>query len=273
VPRAEAGASFDPPVRLHLPTDLSAGERVPLLLVLHGFGVSSQLLVAKAGLDQLSNDKRFAYLAPEGLRDSLGRPFWNAGPSCCDLEHRAPDDVKRLRLLLDESLNNPAIDPKRVFVIGYSNGGFMAQRLACDAADRLAGVISVAGAAPNSEVVCAPKTSLSFLEIHGDSDPIVHYQGGTVFDRADVAPHPSAEETARYWAERLSCTGRPHAGPELDLEPGLPGRETSVRRYDGCFGAVELWTVHGGGHYVALQPAALEAIWKFMQTHPKEQRK
>ena len=55
----------------------------------------------------------------------------------------------------------------------------------------------------------------------------------------------------------------------IDLEPHVPERETSVQRYDDCRGAVELWTVKGGGHYVALQPPALEAIWDFVQAHPK----
>ncbi|HEX2674612.1 MAG TPA: PHB depolymerase family esterase, partial [Polyangiaceae bacterium] len=143
--------AFEPPALLRLPRTLQAGERAPLLLVLHGFGVSSSLLIAKAGLDQVADQKKFAYLAPEGSRDSLGRPFWNAGKSCCNLDQLAIDDVKRLRELLDQSRTNPAIDPKRVFVIGYSNGGFMAQRLACDVGDRIAGVVSVAGAAPSAD--------------------------------------------------------------------------------------------------------------------------
>jgi polyhydroxybutyrate depolymerase len=239
-------------------------------LVLHGFGVSSSLLIAKAGLDQVADQKKFAYLAPEGSRDSLGRPFWNAGKSCCNLDQLAIDDVKRLRELLDQSRTNPAIDPKRVFVIGYSNGGFMAQRLACDVGDRIAGVVSVAGAAPSADVPCTQPSALSVLEIHGDADPIVHYDGGTVFDRTDVQPHTSAPDTVKFWAQHLSCSGTPRTVSSIDLEPYVPDRETSVQRYDDCRGAVELWTVKGGGHYVALQPPAIEAIWGFIQAHPKD---
>ncbi|MET0792034.1 MAG: alpha/beta fold hydrolase [Polyangiaceae bacterium] len=261
--------AFDPPARLRLPSTLQAGERVPLLLVLHGFGVSSTLLIAKAGLNQIADQKKFAYLAPEGARDGLGRPYWNAGRSCCDLDHQGVDDVKRLRELLDANLGHAAIDPTRVFVVGYSNGGFMAQRLACDVGDRIAGLISVAGAAPAPDVACAQNTALSFLEIHGDADPVVHYAGGTVFDRTDVAAHASAPDTAKYWAQRLSCAGELHDGGRLDLEPYVADSETAVQRYDGCRGAVELWTVQGGGHYVALQPPALDAIWGFIQAHPK----
>jgi polyhydroxybutyrate depolymerase len=261
---------FDPPAELRLPNGLQPGERVPLLLVLHGFGVSSGLLIAKAGLDRVADQKKFAYLAPEGARDSLGRPFWNAGKSCCDLDHREIDDVTRLRQLLDGNLSNAAIDPKRVFVIGYSNGGFMAQRLACDVGERIAGVVSVAGAAPASDVPCAQNTTLAFLEIHGDADPIVHYAGGTVFDRTDVTAHTSAPETAKFWAQHLTCTGELHDVQTLDLEPYVKADETTVQRYDGCRGAVELWTVKGGGHYVALQPPALDAIWSFVLAHPKD---
>jgi polyhydroxybutyrate depolymerase len=261
--------AFNPPARLRLPSTLQAGERVPLLLVLHGFGVSPTLLIAKASLNQLADQKKFAYLAPEGVHDGLGRPFWNAGKSCCDLDHRGVDDVKRLRELLDANLADASLDPKRVFVIGYSNGGFMAQRLACDVGDRIAGVISIAGAAPAADVACTQSTALSILEIHGDADPVVHYAGGTVFDRTDVTAHSSAPDTARYWAEHLSCSGQLHDVNALDLEPHLEGRETAVQRYDDCQGAVELWTVKGGGHYVALQPPALDAIWGFVQAHPK----
>jgi poly(3-hydroxybutyrate) depolymerase len=107
------------------------------------------------------------------------------------------------------------------------------------------------------------------LEIHGDSDPIVHYAGGTVFDRSDVAAHSSAPETAKFWAQHLSCAGELHDVQTLDLEPHVADRETLVQRYDDCRGAVELWTVRGGGHYVALQPSALDAIWGFMVAHPK----
>jgi polyhydroxybutyrate depolymerase len=266
---ADPGAAFDPPVALRLPSTLTSGERVPLLLVLHGFGVSSSLLIAKAGLDQVADTKKFAYLAPEGTRDSLGRPFWNAGPSCCDLEHRAPADVKRLHALLDFHLKNPTIDPARVFLVGYSNGAFMAQRLACDVSERVAGVISVAGAVSGPEVPCAPLTPLSVLEIHGDADPVVHYAGGVVFDRTDLPAHASAVDSVKTWAERLGCTGSLQKAGDLDLEPYLAGSETSIQRFGGCRGAVELWTVHGGGHYVALQPPAIEAMWSFVLAHPK----
>jgi polyhydroxybutyrate depolymerase len=133
----------------------------------------------------------------------------------------------------------------------------------------LAGIISVAGAAAGPEVPCTPTTPLSVLEIHGDADPIVHYQGGTVFDRTDMTPHASAPDTAKIWAQRLGCSGAAKTIGTADIEPHVDGSETEMQRFAGCRGAVELWTVHGGGHYVALQPPALAAMWNFITAHPK----
>ena len=249
MPADDPAHAFDPPAELRLPNGLQSGERVPLLLVLHGFGVSSDLLLAKAGLDQIADRKRFAYLAPEGARDSLGRPFWNAGKSCCDLDHLQIDDVTRLRQLLDANLSNAAIDPKRVFVIGLPPTGasWRSVLLAMWAIESRAWSASRARLPPRTCPLRA-EHALGLLEIHGDADPIVHYAGGTVFDRTDVPPHaPLAPDTAKFWAQHLSCAAEPHDVQTLDLEPYVPAEETTVQRYDGCRGAVELWTVRGGG--------------------------
>jgi non-ribosomal peptide synthetase component F len=91
----------------------------------------------------------------------------------------------------------------------------------------------------------------------------------TVFDRTDVQAHAAAPDTVNFWAQRLSCKRSARAAESIDLEPHLPDRETSVQRFEDCRGAVELWTVKGGGHYVALQPPAIDAIWSFLRAHPK----
>ena len=261
--------AFEPPAEFAYPADVAADERVPFVLVLHGFGVSAELVMAKVQLAVLANHKRFAYVVPTGQQNAEGRLFWNAGPACCDTDKRGLDDVARLTALLDLARTDPRVDPNRVYVIGHSNGGFMAHRLACEAGDRLAAVISVAGAAPASETVC-PRAALAVLEIHGTADPFVHYEGGTVRDRKDFAAHPSAPDTMKWWATQLGCAPTPKPQADLDLEPNLVGAETQVSRYDDCRGAAELWTVRGGAHYVGLQRPAFDAMWKFLSEHPRK---
>jgi polyhydroxybutyrate depolymerase len=264
-PKPDPSRAFTPPATVVFPTALKPNEKLPLLVVLHGYGVPSALLVVKAGLSRLADEKRFAYLVPEGNRDSANRPFWNAGPSCCSIDAANVDDVGRLSALIQAALEDPKLDPTRVYVIGYSNGGFMAHRLACAIGDRLTAVISISGAAPGAGEACKP-SKLAVLEIHGVTDPIVRYGGGRVFDRSDFAEHPSALDSMQSWAARLGCSGAAKRLENRDLEPSLPGAETEVLRFDGCRGAVELWSVRGGAHYIALEPAAFEAMWAFLQS-------
>ncbi len=248
--------------------DRTPGERRPLLVYLHGLGGSGSEALNNPALRALAERGRMVLVAPDGTLDRQGRRFWNAGPACCNADGKAVNDVARLEALISDWLQRPEIDPERVYVIGFSNGGFMAHRLACFMDDRLAAVVSLGGAGRAREEACAPASPLSVLEVHGDADPIVRYDGGRVLNDRAFDPHPSAPETFRDWAERLGCVGSPTVSA-ADLDPRLPGAETRIEGHAGCpLGAVELWTVHGGGHQVAT-PALLERVGEWLSAHPK----
>jgi hypothetical protein len=67
------------------------------------------------------------------------------------------------------------------------------------------------------------------------------------------------------WAKRFECNPKPKAAGSLDFEVSLPGNETRISRFDDCKrGAVELWTVVGGSHYVGFRSPSYEAIWAFL---------
>jgi polyhydroxybutyrate depolymerase len=180
------------------------------------------------------------------------------------------DDVAYLASVIDDVKQRRNIDPGRVFVVGHSNGGFMALRLACDLSNRVAGVVSIAGAGSDAPQKCRPSAPVAVLQIHGDQDWRVPYGGGRVLRRKSGGTHPSAPETVARWARRNGCVEKPVGADDLDLEPDLPGAETAVTRHTGCKGgAAELWTVNGGDHFVAQHPAALDAMYDFLMAHPR----
>jgi polyhydroxybutyrate depolymerase len=266
---AEARAA-DPEVHVLPVADRAPNERLPLLLYLHGLGGSGSEALASPQIRALAQRGRMVLVAPDGNLDREGRRFWNAGGACCNFDGKAVNDVARLEALLFHWTQRPEIDPARVYVVGFSNGGFMAHRLACYMDDRLAAIVSIGGAGRAPEEACAPVSTIAVLEIHGDADPIVRYGGGHVLDNRAADPHPSAPETFHDWAERLGCLLQ--AKPKttaVDLDPRLPGAETKIESYTGCpHGSVELWTVHGGGHQVAT-PAMLARVGEFLTSHPK----
>jgi polyhydroxybutyrate depolymerase len=269
---APPAAAADPEVHVLGVADRAPGERRPLLVYLHGLGGSGAESLANPALRALAERGRMVLVAPDGNVDREGRRFWNAGGACCNLDGKAVNDVARLEALIAHWLERPEIDPARVYIIGFSNGGFMAHRLACFMDDRLAAVVSIGGAGRARDEACAPATPIAVAEVHGDADPIVRYQGGRVLNDRALDPHPSAPETFRDWATRLGCVGAPRM-TTADLDPRLPGAETTIAAYAGCpLGATELWTVHGGGHQIAT-PALLARVGEWLAVHPKAQPK
>jgi len=266
---AQAAAS-DPEVHVLPVADRAPRERLPLLLYLHGLGGSGAEALTNPELRALAQRGRMVLVAPDGNLDREGRRFWNAGGACCNFDGQAVNDVARLEALLYHWTQRPEIDPARVYVVGFSNGGFMAHRLACYMDDRLAAVVSIGGAGRAREEACTPVSTIAVLEIHGDADPIVRYGGGHVLDNRTVDPHPSAPETFHDWAERLGCPPQAKAKTTaVDLDPRLPGAETTIESYTDCpHGSVELWTVHGGGHQMAT-PTMLARVGEFLASHPK----
>jgi polyhydroxybutyrate depolymerase len=265
-----AAPAPEPPERLealvHLPSQLAAGQKAPLLLLLHSIGTSAADIEARTDWPKFAEVAGIAWIAPNGPKDALGRRFWDAGKSCCNFGGTRLGHVAALRELLERTLrDSPSLDAARVFVGGISNGGFMAHRFACEAPELIRGMVSISGAGPIERVACQTPTSLRVLEVHGEKDPIVRYGGGHFLDLPLLPEHLSAKKTLSDWATRLGCAGEPIAGEPIDLEKRYPGAETQVLRYQQCErGALELWTVRGGDHYLAFHEPAPHAIWQFL---------
>src|SRR5690606_41488621 len=93
----------------------------------------------------------FAVVYPQGIDAQ-----WNyvAGIPGYEL---AADDLGFLPALVEALVTAHDLDRTRVFVVGFSNGGLMAQRLACAARDVIAGLPPVPAARhPGLPQACGP---------------------------------------------------------------------------------------------------------------------
>jgi polyhydroxybutyrate depolymerase len=248
--------------------DPPGGERRPLLVVLHGLGSSGKQMFDALGLRAYGERSRSHVLAPDGTVDSHGRRFWNAVPECCNFDARPLDDVARITALIDTVVATGTVDERRIQVVGISNGGFMAHRLGCRLGNRLAAIVSIAGAAPlDASEPCVLAPPLAVLEIHGDADEKVPYAGGHLFGRPEMPRHRSVLDTLALWGKRLGCSGPLAASGERDLVPSLPGAETEARTFTTCAsGSAALWTIHGGGHIPPLG-RTMSALEPYLAEH------
>jgi polyhydroxybutyrate depolymerase len=263
----EGSAEPAPPgaagTRVHAPA--GGPEKLPLLVFLHGLGGSGRELSEGLHLTEMADAFGFAFIAPEGVLDHSGRRFWNAGPSCCNFDDIAVDHIALLGTWIGQATAHPRVDARRVYLVGFSNGGFMAYRAACEMSSRLAGIVSIAGAGPSDPSKCKPERPISVVQIHGDRDPIVKFDGGYLFADTRRPRIPSAQKSVAAWAKLDACTGDAIPTRELDLDPRVPGAETQVTSYAGCSGhRVELWRIPGGDHTAGLNRYSLRAILDFI---------
>ena len=238
------------PATVHVPPSYVPSHPVPLVILLHGYGASGAIEEAYMNLTPLSDERGFLYAYPDGTPDLDGNRFWNATDACCNFfDARVDDSVYLTEVILDIEARY-SILPRQVFIIGHSNGAFMAYRMACDHADLVSGIVSLAGAMWEDAASCQPSQPVSILEIHGTDDPLVPFDGGSLLGRA----FPSTATTVSDWLAFDGCSDGGTSLPNLDLDSKLSGAETTVTRYGECKPRIsaELWTIVGGGHIPAL---------------------
>jgi polyhydroxybutyrate depolymerase len=253
---------------LQVPAGVGAEAPLPLLILAHGYGVNGAGQDFVFPFSKQVDAKQFLYVLPDGTQDRLGRRFWNATDACCNFFGGPVDDVAFLDGLISEIGGVYNVDPKRIFVVGHSNGAFMAYRMACARANRIAAIVSVAGATFNSAAACAPSRPVSVLQVHGTADDTIGYDGGTILVGGTLVPYPSAQGTVDRWATYDGCGATTSSGAAFDLI-GDATAETTPRTRDGCPAgvAVDLWSVDKGPHIMVLNPGPSK-LWAWMAAHP-----
>ena len=267
------------PVNLYVPSGYDGQTAVPLVILLHGYSGTGAGEERYMQFQPLAESRGFLYCYPDGMIDRWGNRFWNATDASADFAYTGVDDAGYLRGLVESIGGQFAVDRKRVYLIGHSNGGFMAYRMACQSADLVAGIASLAGGTFLDPGRCAPSEPVSILQIHGTADGIVPYAGGAVTTANPAFPFPwntpafpGALRDVQFWAGYNGASG-PMTDPEpsLDLTTDVAGVDTVITRYTNspAGGAVELWTSIGGSHSPALSSQFSPRVIDWLLSHPK----
>ncbi|GAA2673199.1 alpha/beta hydrolase family esterase [Actinoplanes palleronii] len=259
------------PVTVHVPDSYDPARPAPLVLALHGYTSDAPELETFLRLTPESDRRGFVYVYPDGSTDDRGDRFWNATDACCGLSGAKPDDSRYLSDLISTVQGSYRIDGARVYLIGHSNGAFMAFRMACDHADQIAAIVAVNGATWNDPARCRPSEPVSVLAVHSTDDEAIAFTGGAI----DGVAYPSAATTVTRWLGYDRCASAGRDAPGLDLVTDLPAAETSVRTYrQDCAGgsSVQQWTINGGTHVPHLGPAFAPAVTDFLLSQAEPAR-
>jgi len=229
-----------------------------VVVVLHGVGGRGADM-RSAGFEPLA----LAQGAVVAYPDAFGGA-WNDGrPGADPVVANGPvDDVRFLRLLIEETGARTGADPQRVAVVGFSNGAVMAGRVACDLADKVTAVAAIGGTAGQGfESSCRPARPVAVMVVAGSNDRTVPYGGGRVADwgarrRGSVA---AVEDFFAFWRAQAGCSS-------TQPVPAVP--QVSAMRGADCRAeaAVVRYRVNGGGHEWFRPPGldTTNVVWDFL---------
>lgn len=219
---------------VYLPQDYQPGESLPLVINMHAFLGSAAGQMNYTKYNRLADSARCIVVYPNGIG---GR--WNSG-TFFGISSNI-DDVGFIGRLIDymDLLYN--IDTRMVYATGFSAGGFMSYKLACEIPNRITAIAPVAASmVPEGNFDnCFPNRSVPVLAVNSVNDPITQYNGFV-----SVTP---IENVIGLWSEINNCFGQ----PDTIQVPNINASDNStVKRitYQNCDASLEFLKQFNAGH-------------------------
>lgn len=255
--------------RVHAPSDGGDAPRA-MVVLLHGIGRNAQSFEAKTGMNAIADREGFVTVYPDGT-PILGMDrfrAWNTPNWGIFHPARGRDDVRFLSSLIEEVQKNYNIDPNKIYIAGFSNGGMLAQYFATEAPDKVAAIATVGSSLTGKERV--PTAPVSVLDVHGTADPVVPYRG---WPHVGIVSMEPARSTFKFWAGVNQANGT-----EMTQTPRM--RTTSAVNGNNAIEVKQI--VVKGGHHSWYRPGAplqadrqlqtSEVVAEFLLNHGRAQR-
>lgn len=288
LPQARSTARRARSWTIYAPSRYDPARPTSVVVLLHGRPGNAAGMAFMTGMNDVAENNNFIVVYPEGLDNEWNAQF-DISASDISLTGRRStlpqDDVAFLQTLMRDLAQDFNVDTQRLYLGGFSNGGFMTYRMACSAGDTFAAFAAVGG---NLYVelsrYCSRSDPTSILIMNGTADPSVPYMGVQVNNPEGGEPiriSLGVEDTVSAFARRNGCslTGTSTTFAEQGESPG-----TRVVRFvprDCQSGKdVMFYMIDGGGHTWPGHPRlqselgatnmdmdAGEIIWDFFETH------
>ena len=174
----------------YTPSSWNQGQELPLLILLHGLTQTGAGVMGITGFNEIAEQHNFIVCYPDGINNA-----WNAN---MNVTVSTADDKGFIETLTHYFQDNFNTDPLKQYLCGFSNGGFMSHKMACESSECFAAIATISGNMSDTTYSnCTPQFSPAILHIHGTADAIVPFNGG-------AATGVSVDQTMQKWANHLN---------------------------------------------------------------------
>lgn len=237
---------------LYVPKRYDPANKTPLVIDYHGLFGNGAGHMQSSGYKEIADAEGIIVAFPDGI-DSA----WNIGP-CCTFS-RDVDEVAFAHAIVAQAQHDLNIDENRIYAAGFSNGGGMAQYLACHAADFFAAIApSAFDLLQENSPSCAPSRPIPVLLTRGLKDNFVSYAGGP-------SNPPNGIPTTIHFLGAIATFNR---WSELNHCADTPVKNASgCEMHTACAANVEvgLCSIPDGGH----TPGDAKVGWDFLKRFKK----
>ncbi|MDX1963250.1 MAG: PHB depolymerase family esterase [Pirellulales bacterium] len=149
--------------RLVIPDSVDLTQPAPLVVALHGMAIDSKDLMPRySKLNDTARKHKFLIAYPNALEK-----HWGIKPT------KVAADLAFFDELVAQISTNYAVDSRRIYVLGISNGGYFAHLIGKERSTTVAAVVSHSGVL-GLQTLGGIKAERKFpvMIVHGDRDPI-----------------------------------------------------------------------------------------------------
>jgi polyhydroxybutyrate depolymerase len=275
--------------RVHVPPSYDGETEVPLVILLHGGGLSSSTISKRSDMDEKSDEEGFIAVYPNGtegflisflhrliLKENRGLQ-WNMHGVVINRPYLLRiDDVGFINAIIETMKEEYSINSSRIYLGGFSQGAILSYYAGSILSDKIAAIGPLAGTIGVKRLVFSrkvpkPENPLPVIIFHGLKDKDVPYD-----DADPVWKAFSVNESVDFWVKHNNCNQTPTITESGNI---------TIRTYSNGTddSEVVLYTVNNGEHwwfggswdgdkyYDPYQEiSATDLMWDFFERHPKK---
>jgi polyhydroxybutyrate depolymerase len=249
--------------RIYVSPNYNAANPASLLIALHGMG-DNMTNFSTIGFHLIADTANIICVYPQAVSDIYAGTAWNSSAGQYGYyPNSSVNDIGFINAIVDTCKANYSIDHTRVYLCGFSMGGFMTERMALQSNSNFAAFGSMSGTFGSGITTFNPGRHVPIAHFHGTADSTVYYTGNLYGED----PEPMVD----FWVTNNVCDT-----PAVVYNyPHTSSDSITVERYEYSNGDpnsdVWFFKMYNASHTVLYQPGdditEIVELWYFFRAH------